>query len=231
MAYAPYSEEDFVEIPGCTSLTDKSISSCTSTELLQNGLVQFRLRERCSIELGSSFWKEILLTTYATNAGHVSDLRIAPRKHHELMLQWTPSTTSCTSAASTFLMWEVRLSQGVDDAYVSHPSGCSCLFNRDVSTCVLTELLSNSRYSYQVKEVCTDDRRSGDYLNVGMATTLFDVAAPPAIALGLKNMSSTWLDIDFVGAVEQVAKKLAASFCTGKWNIDHVTKSESPGKP
>ena len=78
--------------------------------------------------------------------------------------------------------------------------GCSCLFNRAVSTCVLTGLLSNSRYSYQVKEVCSDDRRSGDYPNVGIATTLFDVAAPPTIVLGLKNMSSTWLDIDFVGA-------------------------------
>ena len=97
-------------------------------------------------------------------------------------------------------MWEVRLSQGVEDAYVSHPSGCSCLFNRDVTTCLLTELLSNSRYTYQVKEVCTDDRRSGDFLNVGMVSSLFDVAAPPTIALGLKNMSSTWLDIDFVGA-------------------------------
>ena len=61
MAYAPYSEEDFVEIPGCMSLTDKSIVSCTSTELLQNGLIQFRLRERCSIELGSSFGRYYLL--------------------------------------------------------------------------------------------------------------------------------------------------------------------------
>ena len=40
-------------------------------------------------------------------------------------------------------------------------------------------ILSNSRYSYQVKEVCSDDRRSGDYLNVGIASSLFDGAAPP----------------------------------------------------
>jgi hypothetical protein len=223
MGTSPY--DNFVTVPGCDTADRYTTLECTTTELIRDSYVAFRVRERCNLELASGNWKRVYRQTFSPRAGSPTSFLAEPYGHQSMYLSWVPSTTSCASAASVFQRWEINIGVVGEENSFLGPSGCTCLTNRSFSSCNAVNLQSETQYSFQVREVCmTDDEiaapfRSGIFVTTITAQTLSGRASPPEIFFGETNVSSTFIDVRWVpnsiGCVEA-----GSSF--SRWIVEYL---------